>query len=88
MAVQLFSGSPIIFEKMWCDVGWKEALKKLFFAGIRKSSKLKYYENINMSGGGKLIQTLLVFHRVQDPIYSSNFNFKASKLILNHGKKL
>ena len=28
MAVQLFSGSSIIFEKMWCDVGWKEALKQ------------------------------------------------------------
>ena len=36
---------------------------------------------------GKLTQNLLSFQRVQDRFDCSNFNFKASKLILNHCKK-
>ena len=74
---------------------WKEALKQAIIerfdktsSRIRPSSKLKYYEKINMSGRGKLIQNLLLFHRVQEHIYRFYFNSKASKLILKHGKKI
>ena len=37
---------------------------------------------------GKLTQNLVLFQRVQDLIDRSNFNFKASKLILSHRKKI
>ena len=80
---------------MRCGVALKEALKQAIIerfdktsSRIRPSSKLKYYEKILHVRKGKLIQNLLLFHRVQDHIYRSYFNFKASKLILNHGKKL
>ena len=81
-AVSFSSGSSIISEKN-VALFWKEALKQGIIerfdktsSRIRPSSKLNIHWKNHHVREGKLIQNLLLFHRVLHLIYLSNVNLR------------